>query len=105
MCAEGCNLGPVDKITNYVQKKMKNSNVRYSILGHIQRGGSPCEQDRINSSLLGYHSVKEIIKKDKSKMVGIINDKLIVQDLKLSIKRKKEINKDLFKITEIINNY
>ena len=38
-------------------------------------------------------------------MVGIINDKLIVQDLKQSIKRKKEINKDLFKITEIINNY
>ena len=103
--AEGCNLGSVDKITNYVQKKMKNSNVRYSILGHIQRGGSPSEKDRINSSILGYYSVKEIIKKNKSKMVGIINDKLIVHDLKVCIKRKKEINKDLFKITEIINNY
>ena len=84
---------------------MKNSNVRYSILGHIQRGGSPCEKDRINSSLLGYCSVKEIIKKDKSKMVGIINDKLIVQDLKLSIKRKKEINKDLFKITSTYSRF
>ena len=103
--AEGCNLGPVNKISNFVQKKMKNSNVRYSVLGHIQRGGSPCEKDRINSSLFGYYSVKEIIKNDKCKMIGIINDKLIVQDLEKSIKRKKEINKDLFKITEIINNY
>ena len=39
------------------------------------------------------------------KMIGFINDKLIIQDLEKSIKRKKEINKYLFKITEIINNY
>lgn len=103
--AEGCNLGPVDKITNYVQKKMKNSNVRFSILGHIQRGGSPCEKDRINSSLLGYYSVNELIKKDKSKIIGIKNDKVIVLDLEKTIKGKKEIDKNLFKITEIINNY
>ena len=103
--AEGCNLGPIDKITEYVQKSMKNSNVRFSILGHIQRGGSPCEKDRINSSLLGYYSVNEIIKKGKSKMIGIINDKVTFLDLEKSIKTKKEINKNLFKITEIINNY
>ena len=103
--AEGCNLGPIDKITEYVQKSMKNSNVRFSILGHIQRGGSPCEKDRINSSLLGYYSVNEIIKKSESKMVGIINDKVTFLDLEKSIKTKKEINKNLFKITEIINNY
>jgi len=103
--AEGCNLGPIDKITEYVQKNMKNSNVRFSILGHIQRGGSPCEKDRINSSLLGYYSVNEIIKKGKSKMIGIINDKVTFLDLEKSIKTKKEINKNLFKITEIINNY
>tara|TARA_B100001250_G_scaffold63518_1_gene49988 strand:- start:1141 stop:2118 length:978 start_codon:yes stop_codon:yes gene_type:complete len=103
--AEGCNLGPIDKITEYVQKKMKNSNVRFSILGHIQRGGSPCEKDRINSSLFGYYSVNEIIKKGKSKMIGITNDKITFLDLEKSIKTKKEIDKDLFKITEIINNY
>ena len=103
--AEGCNLGPIDKITMYVQKRMKNSNVRFSILGHIQRGGSPCEKDRINSSLFGYYSVNEIIKKGKSKMIGIINDKITFLDLEKSIKTKKEIDKDLFKITEIINNY
>ena len=103
--AEGCNLGPIDKITEYVQKKMKNSNVRFSILGHIQRGGSPCEKDRINSSLFGYYSVNEIIKKGKSKMIGIINDKVTFLDLEKSIKTKKEIDKELFKITEIINNY
>ena len=103
--AEGCNLGPIDKITEYVQKRMKNSNVRFSILGHIQRGGSPCEKDRINSSLFGYYSVNEIIKKGKSKMIGITNDKITFLDLEKSIKTKKEIDKDLFKITEIINNY
>lgn len=103
--AEGCNLGPIDKITEYVQKRMKNSNVRFSILGHIQRGGSPCEKDRINSSLFGYYSVNEITKKGKSKMIGITNDKVTFLDLEKSIKTKKEIDKDLFKITEIINNY
>ena len=103
--AEGCNLGPIDKITEYVQKRMKNSNVRFSILGHIQRGGSPCEKDRINSSLFGYYSVNEIIKKGKSRMIGITNDKITFLDLEKSIKTKKEIDKDLFKITEIINNY
>ena len=103
--AEGCNLGPVNKIAKYVQKKIKNSNVRFSVLGHIQRGGSPSEKDRVYSALFGYHAVLEIINDRSGIMIGVQNDKIVNIDLEKVISNKKKINKELINLSKYINNY
>ena len=103
--AEGCNLGPVNKIAKYVQKKIKNSNVRFSVLGHIQRGGSPSEKDRVYSTLFGYHAVLEIINNRSGIMIGVQNDKIVNIDLEKVISNKKKINKELINLSKYINNY
>ena len=103
--AEGCNLGPIEKITKYVENNIHGSNIRFSILGHIQRGGNPTEKDRINSSLLGYHAVNELIKNKTHIMIGIQKDQIVNIDLEESINNNKEIDKELIKLSSTINNY
>ena len=53
---------------------------RVTILGHIQRGGSPTASDRILASRLGSEAVKLLIKGEKDKAVGIISDKTAWED-------------------------
>jgi len=103
--AEGCNLGPIQKITKHVENKIVGSNVRFSILGHIQRGGNPTEKDRIISSLFGYHAVCELKKNRTHIMIGIQNNQIVNVELEESINNDKEINKELINLSSIINNY
>ena len=73
--AEGCKLGRLDKISKKISKSIQGSNVRYSILGHIQRGGTAVPSDRILGTILGYKSVESILNGEKNKMVGLVENK------------------------------
>lgn len=103
--AEGCKLGSVDFISKEINNKINGANVRYSILGHIQRGGIAAPSDRILGTILGNHSVKNIINGENKKMLGLINNKVILTPFNEIINNKKDINNDLFEISKIISNY
>ena len=103
--AEGCNLRPIEKVVRKVEKGILNSNVRFSILGHIQRGGSPSKKDRITGSLFGYHAINELINNKKNLMIGVKNEKIVNINLEESIKNKKKINSKLIDLSNFINNY
>ena len=103
--AEGCNLRPIEKVVRKVEKGILNSNVRFSILGHIQRGGSPSKKDRITGSLFGYHAINELINNKKNIMIGLKNEKIVNINLEESIKNKKKINSKLIDLSNFINNY
>ena len=79
--------------------------MRFSILGHIQRGGSPSKKDRIISSLFGYHAVKELINNKTRIIIGLKNEKIVNVNLEESIKNKKKINSELIGLSNYINNY
>ena len=103
--AEGCKLGRLDKISKKISKSIPGSNVRYSILGHIQRGGTAVPSDRILGTILGYKSVESILNGKKNMMVGLVENKCLLTPLKEIINKERGINKELMNISEIISNY
>ena len=103
--AEGCKLGRLDKISKKISKSIAGSNVRYSILGHIQRGGTAVPSDRILGTILGYKSVESILNGKKNMMVGLVENKCLLTPLKEIINKERGINKELMNISEIISNY
>ena len=103
--AEGCKFGSLKKLSKSIRNKIKGSNVRNSILGHIQRGGTAAPSDRILGSVLGNESINYILKGEINKMVGIENKKTILISMEKAISKKKPIDKNLYDISEIISNY
>ena len=63
------------KLENELQKKL-DLDIRITIPGHTQRGGSPCPYDRVLSTRLGSHAAKLILNDQYGYMVGIVNNKV-----------------------------
>ena len=100
--AEGCEFGSLNEFSQKIKDSISNSNVRFSILGHIQRGGIPSPSDRILASILGYESINQIIKGKTNKMIGIKNQKPILINLDDVISKKKNVDLSLIEISNII---
>ena len=102
--AEGGKTGKnVFEIAEYVEKNMPHYEVRVSVLGHIQRGGSPSCFDRVLASRMGVHAIESLKKGNSNVMVGIDGDKMILTTLDKAIKGKSEINKNLIRVSEILS--
>jgi len=76
--------------------------VRVTVLGHIQRGGSPSAFDRILAGRLGYAGVKALLEGRRNEMVGIVADKIVFTPLEEAVSRRKEILGDLLEIAAIL---
>ena len=75
---------------------------KVTILGHLQRGGSPVVMDRLIASRLGLSAVQALVSKNYNQMVGIIKNELVLTPIDDVVKRKK-INTDLYKLNKIIS--
>lgn len=93
--AEGDDAGGAKEIMEKVQPFLKEYELRYSILGHIQRGGSPSVKDRIIATQLGVYAVEMLISGESNKMIGVNGDKLVTHPIEKSIKQhdKPDISK------------
>lgn len=80
-----CN---VDELAKEIEARVKHE-TRATILGHIQRGGSPCAYDRILASRMGVYAVELILKGEKGRCVGIQNEKLVHHDIIDAIQNMK----------------
>ena len=102
--AEGYKPGKnVYQIAEEIQEKLPNYQVRVSVLGHIQRGGRPSCFDRVLGTKMGVKAV-ELLKDAKTGiMVGTQHGKIVSVPLKKAISEKTKINKDLLRISKIMN--
>ena len=103
--AEGCKLGPLNIVSKKIKNAIPGSNVRYSILGHIQRGGTAVPSDRILATVLGNKSVESLLNGEKNKMIGLINNKCCLTSFDEIINNNRGINEELYKIAKTISNY
>jgi 6-phosphofructokinase 1 len=71
---------------------------RVTVLGHIQRGGSPTHNDRILASRLGDFAVSKLMEGDSSKGCGIINGELVATDIEKVVSTKKPFNMELYNL-------
>ena len=102
--AEGDKTGKnVFELAAYVEQNLPYYEVRVSVLGHMQRGGSPSCFDRVLASRMGVHAVESLRAGESNVMVGVVNDKMQLTPLEQAIKGKSEINKDLLRVTDILS--
>ena len=83
-----------------MKKEYPNFNVRVSILGHLQRGGSPTAFDRILASRMGAAAVKAIQQGQRNVMIGIKNDEMVDVPLCEAITRQKPISPELLQVQD-----
>ncbi len=101
--SEGDDFGGAMEIKKIVNEQFPDYNTRVTILGHIQRGGTPSASDRILASWLGYYGVKGLVEGKSGVMVGSVNGKIIYVPFEKSIKQYDKINVELKKIAEILS--
>ena len=101
--AEGDEEGNAMEIAEKVKSQIAMKDIKVSILGHIQRGGTPSAQDRILASRLGLGALEGLMNGEKNVMAGIINDKLVYTSFEESIGKNKELNQDLVRMVKILS--
>ena len=102
--AEGDRIGKnVFELKDYVEENLPEYEVRVSVLGHMQRGGSPSCFDRVLASRMGVKAVESLLEGKSNLMVGLINDKITVTPLEKAIKGQSKINKELIRVSDIMS--
>lgn len=101
--AEGDKDGGAVEIAKKVTKDFPDFEPRVSILGHIQRGGSPTAYDRVTASHMGAAAIEALLDDQKSIMIGIVNKKIVHVPFNKAIKNTKPINEEMLKMGEIIS--
>jgi 6-phosphofructokinase 1 len=103
MVAEGDDAGGAYKIAKEVKKRFSQFDTRVSVLGHMQRGGSPTSADRVLASRLGVSAVEALLEGRSNEMAGIVNNKLVFTSLKDVVNTKKDFPYELMRIAEILS--
>lgn len=102
--AEGDKTGQsVFQLANIIEEKLPKYEVRVSVLGHMQRGGSPSCFDRVLGIQMGITAVESLLNGESRLMIGIQNGKINKTDLSKAIKGKSKINKELLRMSKIMN--
>lgn len=101
--AEGDVAGGAYEIAREVKARFNQYDTRVSVLGHMQRGGSPTCNDRVLASRLGVAAVQALIEGRTNEMVGVINNEISHTSYSDVVKGKKEFPYQLLKIAEILS--
>ena len=101
--AEGDKIGKnVFELKDYIEENFPEYDIRVSVLGHMQRGGSPSCFDRVLASRLGVKAVESILEGKSNYMVGMLNDKVALTPLEQAIKGHSEIDRELLRVSDIM---
>ncbi|WP_299122686.1 6-phosphofructokinase [uncultured Winogradskyella sp.] len=102
--AEGDKIGKnVFELKDYVDVNMSEYEVRVSVLGHMQRGGSPSCFDRVLASRMGVKAVESLITGKSNFMVGLKNDIIDLTPFDQAVKGKSKINMELLRVSDIMS--
>lgn len=101
--SEGDEAGNAFQLKEKIQNHI-NWEVRISVLGHQQRGGSPTAFDRILASRLGYESIRAINNNQTDIMIGVVNDTITYTSLQDTWTKKKGINYQLITMANILSS-
>lgn len=102
--AEGAKYN-ANRLAAYFEEKEEELgfNLRVTILGHVQRGGSPSAYDRILASRCGNAAVEQIIKGKFGNLVGLVNGKLTFTPLSEVVANKKTLDLSYMKLGDILD--
>ena len=100
--AEGGKSGNATEIAHKVQEKFAHYDTKVTVLGHVQRGGTPSCLDREIAGKLGVGAVEALLMGNSGVMVGIVNNSIAITPFVDVVKIKKPFNLETFRINEIL---
>jgi len=103
LVAESEITGGAIGMAERVKKEYPQYDVRVTILGHIQRGGSPTASDRILASRMGAAAIDALMEDQRNVMIGVQNDAIVYVPFSKAIKNDKPINRELLNTLRILS--
>ncbi|PHR13085.1 MAG: 6-phosphofructokinase [Aequorivita sp.] len=102
--SEGDQIGKnIFGLAQYIEENLKEYEVRVTVLGHIQRGGSPSCYDRVLASRLGVGAIDALLRGETNVMIGIVHNKVVSVPFSEAIKGSNEIDEVLIRVADIIS--
>ncbi len=102
--SEGDQIGKnIFALAEYIEKNLKEYEVRVTVLGHIQRGGAPSCYDRVLASRLGVGAIDALLRGETNVMIGIVHNKVTSVPFSEAIKGSNEIDEELIRVADIIS--
>ena len=95
--------GGAQTVAKQLEQVHPEYNTRVTILGHLQRGGSPTAYDRIIASRMGMAAVQALFEEQRSIMIGIKNDEIVYVPLSKAIREKKDVKADKWAAMQILS--
>ncbi|GAA6256171.1 6-phosphofructokinase [Bacteroides sp. f07] len=103
LVAENPQTGGAFGLAERVKKEFPQYDARVTILGHLQRGGSPTSLDRILASRLGESAVKALMEGQRNVMIGVRNSQIVYVPFSKAIKHDKGINRDYIELVRMLS--
>lgn len=103
LVAESEITGGAMGLAERVKTEYPEYDVRVTILGHIQRGGSPTANDRILASRMGAAAVDALLEGQRNVMIGVQNDQIVYVPFTKAIKNDKPINRELLNVLHTLS--
>ncbi len=101
--AESEITGGATGLAERMHKEHPEYDVRVTILGHIQRGGSPSAYDRIIASRMGVAAIDALLDEQRSIMIGIVNNEIVHVPFTKAIKDDKPVSQNLLGVLQILS--
>ncbi len=100
--AEGNKIGSANDIAQMVKERFDYYDIKVTIIGHLQRGGSPTAFDRVLASRLGFAAVEALVNGQNNVMIGLVNDRIHYTSFGEAISGPKPLNGDLLRLAEVL---
>ncbi len=97
--AEGNPNGDAYEVATKLKEMKADYDTRVTVLGHIQRGGSPTASDRIRAAEMGAHAIECLLEGKRGVMVGIINQKLVLTPIDKAVNMRSGFDQELYRIS------
>lgn len=100
--SEGDDYGKAEDFHKIIKERFPEKDVRSTILGHIQRGGSPTYADRLLASRLGYAAVNALLQGKTQAMAGIVNGEVVLTPFEELSKADHTVKQDLVDMIRVL---
>ena len=101
--AEGSKIGDAHSLARQVAERSDYFDIKVTVLGHLQRGGSPTYFDRVLASHMGIGAVEGLSKGEFDCMVGIRNKVIVYNKFDDIINKHHDIDAESFRIAKILS--
>ncbi|MBX2893916.1 MAG: 6-phosphofructokinase [Cyclobacteriaceae bacterium] len=101
--AEGSKLGGAMELAKKFSERNNYFDIKVTILGHLQRGGTPTYFDRVLASKMGVAAVEGLLKGERDVMVGIRDNHIVYNDFDTIMKHHHEIDSESLRISKILS--